>query len=102
MGAGMNITKTKEESKLTVALEGRLDTTTAPQLEGELRAAVDGVTELEFDLAKLEYISSAGLRVLLAAQKVMNRQGSMVIRNANSDLMDIFEVTGFTDILNIE
>ncbi len=98
----MNITKTKEESKLTVALEGRLDTTTAPQLEGELRAAVDGVTELEFDLAKLEYISSAGLRVLLAAQKVMNRQGSMVIRNANSDLMDIFEVTGFTDILNIE
>ena len=98
----MNIIKTKEESKLTVALEGRLDTTTAPQLEGELRAAVDGVTELEFDLAKLEYISSAGLRVLLAAQKVMNRQGSMVIRNANSDLMDIFEVTGFTDILNIE
>ncbi len=98
----MNITKTKEESKLTVALEGRLDTTTAPQLEGELRSAVDGVTELEFDLAKLEYISSAGLRVLLAAQKVMNRQGSMVIRNANSDLMDIFEVTGFTDILNIE
>jgi anti-sigma B factor antagonist len=98
----MNIAKTREESKLTVALEGRLDTTTAPQLEGELRSAVDGVTELVFDLGKLEYISSAGLGVLLAAQKVMNRQGSMVIRHANSDIMDIFEVTGFTDILNIE
>ncbi|MBQ9459563.1 MAG: STAS domain-containing protein [Oscillospiraceae bacterium] len=98
----MTINQTRDGGKLTVALEGRLDTTTAPQLEGELRTAVDGVTELEFDLAKLEYISSAGLRVLLAAQKVMNKQGGMVIRNANSDLMDIFEVTGFVDILHIE
>ena len=98
----MTINKTREGSKLSVALEGRLDTNTAPQLEGELRTAVDGVTELVFDLEKLEYISSAGLRVLLAAQKVMNKQGDMVIRNAGSDLMDIFEVTGFVDILNIE
>ena len=98
----MTINKTRNGSNLSVALEGRLDTTTAPQLEGELRTAVDGVTELIFDLEKLEYISSAGLRVLLAAQKVMNKQGEMVIRNANSDLMDIFEVTGFVDILNIE
>ncbi len=98
----MTINKTKEGSTLTVAPEGRLDTTTAPQLEGELRAAVNGVTELVFDFEKLEYISSVGLRVLLAAQKVMNRQGSMVIRNVNSDVMDIFEVTGFADILTIE
>ena len=98
----MTINQTRDGGKLTVKLEGRLDTTTAPQLEGELRTAVDGVTELEFDFTKLEYISSAGLRVLLAAQKVMNKQGDMVIRNANSDLMDIFEVTGFVDILHIE
>ncbi len=98
----MTINQTRDGGKLTVALEGRLDTTTAPQLEGELRTAVDGVTELVFDLAKLEYVSSAGLRVLLSAQKVMNKQGDMVIRNANSDLMDIFEVTGFVDILKIE
>ncbi len=98
----MTIEKNKDGSKLTVALGGRLDTTTAPQLEGELRTAVDGVTELVFDLANLEYISSAGLRVLLSAQKVMSAQGSMVVRNANSDLMDIFEVTGFVDILTIE
>lgn len=98
----MTINKTRDDSSLTVELEGRLDTTTAPQLEGELRTAVDGVTKLVFDLAKLEYISSAGLRVLLAAQKVMNKQGEMLIKNANSDLMDIFDVTGFVDIFNIE
>ena len=98
----MNIIKNLEGSTLNVALEGRLDTTTAPQLEGELRTAVDGVTELNFDLAALDYVSSAGLRVLLSAQKVMNRQGNMTIRNANSNIMEIFEVTGFVDILNIE
>ena len=98
----MTINKTRDGGSLTVALEGRLDTTTAPQLEGELHTAVDGVTKLVFDLEKLEYISSAGLRVLLAAQKVMNKQGEMVIRGANSDLMDIFEVTGFVDILHTE
>jgi len=98
----MNIIKNLEGTTLNVALEGRLDTTTAPQLEGELRSAVDGVTELNFDLAALDYVSSAGLRVLLSAQKVMNRQGNMTIRNANSNIMEVFEVTGFVDILNIE
>ena len=98
----MTITKTKEGSKLIVVVEGRLDTTTAPRLEGELRTEVDGITELSFDLSALEYISSAGLRVLLSAQKVMNRQGEMVVRGANEAIMEIFEVTGFIDILNVE
>ena len=98
----MNITKNLEGSKLTVALEGRLDTTTSPALETELRTSVDGVTELVFDLANLEYISSAGLRVLLSAQKVMNKQGEMKITNVKPEIMEIFDVTGFVDILNIE
>ena len=98
----MNIIKNQEGTTLTVALEGRLDTVTAPQLEGDLRTAVNGVTELVFDLEKLDYVSSAGLRVLLSAQKVMNRQGSMVIRHVKPEIMDIFDVTGFVDILNIE
>ena len=97
----MTITKTQDADKLTIALEGRLDTTTSPQLEGELRTAVNGVTELTFDLEKLDYISSAGLRVLLAAQKVMNRQGEMKVVNVKPEIMDIFDVTGFVDILNI-
>ena len=98
----MNIIKNKDGSKLTLALEGRLDTTTAPQLEAELKASLDGVAELELDFEKLEYLSSAGLRVLLAAQKVMNRQGSMVVRHVNETIHEVFEVTGFTDILTIE
>ncbi|MBO4360835.1 MAG: STAS domain-containing protein [Eubacteriaceae bacterium] len=98
----MTINKTKDGEKLTIALEGRLDTTTSPQLEADLRSSVDGVTELVFDLEKLDYISSAGLRVLLSAQKVMNRQGDMIIRNVKPEIMDIFDVTGFVDILNIE
>lgn len=98
----MNIVKTQEGTTLTVALVGRLDTLTSPQLEGELRTAVNGITELIFDLSGLDYISSAGLRVLLSAQKVMNRQGSMTIRNVKPEIMDIFDVTGFVDILNIE
>ncbi|MBQ7518857.1 MAG: STAS domain-containing protein [Clostridia bacterium] len=98
----MNIIKKQDGTTLTVALEGRLDTVTSPHLEGELRTAVNGVTELIFDLTGLEYISSAGLRVLLSAQKVMNRQGKMTIRNVKPEIMEIFEVTGFVDILNIE
>ena len=98
----MNIIKTKENDTLTIALEGRLDTTTSPQLEGDLRNSVNGVTKLVFDLEKLDYISSAGLRVLLSAQKVMNRQGDMVICHVQPEIMDIFDVTGFVDILNIE
>lgn len=97
----MTITETKNGSALTVALEGRLDTMTAPELEEKLNAALTGVTELTFDLEKLEYISSAGLRVLLSAQKTMNRQGSMKVLHANEMILEIFEVTGFSDILTI-
>ena len=98
----MTINKIANGSELTVALEGRLDTTTAPQLDDELKSALNGVTKLDCDLAKLEYISSAGLRVLLSAQKVMNKQGEMVVKNANEEIKEIFEVTGFVDILTIE
>ena len=98
----MTITKNLDAGKLTIVLEGRLDTMTSPQLEGELRTAVNGITELVLDLEKLNYISSAGLRVLLAAQKVMNKQGEMKIKNVSPDIMEIFEVTGFVDLLNIE
>lgn len=98
---GMNIIKKAEGSALTIVLEGRLDTSTAPQLEAEIRA-LDGVTELVIDLAALEYLSSAGLRVLLAAQKIMNKQGTMRVRHVNETIMEVFEVTGFIDILTIE
>ena len=98
----LNINKTAENGKLTIALEGRLDTVTAPALEQELRNSLEGVTELDFDLAKLEYISSAGLRVLLLAQKEMNVRGEMKVRRVNEIVSEIFEVTGFNDILTIE
>ena len=98
----LNINKKTENNKVTFVLEGRVDTTTAPQLDQEIKSSIEGVTELVFDLAKLDYISSAGLRVLLSAQKVMNRQGQMIIRNANETVKEIFEVTGFSDILTIE
>ena len=98
----MNIIKNKDGSKLTLALEGRLDTTTAPQLEEELKASLEGVTALEMDFRQLEYLSSAGLRVLLAAQKVMNKQGKMTIHHVNETIHEVFEVTGFIDILTIE
>ena len=98
----MTIQQIKNEKALTVVLEGRLDTMTAPELEAVLKTALEGVEELTFDFEKLDYISSAGLRVLLAAQKTMNRQGSMKVKNANEIIMEIFEVTGFSDILTIE
>lgn len=98
----MNITKNTEGKTLNIVLEGRLDTTTAPQLEAELKQSIADNTELDLDFGKLEYISSAGLRVLLAAQKVMNKQGKMVIRNVNDVISEVFEVTGFADILTIE
>ena len=98
----MTIEKITEGNKLTIALSGRLDTTTAPKLETELKQNISGVEELVLDLAALEYLSSAGLRVLLSAQKVMNRQGCMVVRNVNEVIMEIFEVTGFVDVLTIE
>lgn len=97
----MTITKNQDGAHLDLALEGRLDTTTAPHLEAELKRSIDGVSDLSMDFAQLEYLSSAGLRVLLAAQKVMNRQGKMVIRHVNETIMEIFEVTGFADILTI-
>ena len=98
----MTITTSREGEKMQIVLEGRLDTTTAPQLEVELKRSISGITELIFDFAGLEYISSAGLRVLLAAQKVMNKQGSLTIRNVNSVVMEVFEITGFVDIMTIE
>ena len=98
----MDIKTSKEGTTLTLDIEGRIDTTTAPQLEAELKAGVSGITELIFDFSGVEYISSAGLRVLLSAQKVMNRQGSMVLHNVNEAVMDVFEVTGFIDILTID
>ena len=98
----MNIQKALSGAALTVALEGRLDTTTAPKLEEELRSSVDGITRLVFDVEKLEYISSAGLRVLLAMQKLMNQQGEIVLQNVNEAVTETLEVTGFSDILSIE
>ena len=97
----MTINKTQNGSALTIALEGRLDTSTAPQLEATL-SELSGVTALTLDFAKLEYISSAGLRVLLAAQKLMNKQGKMVITHVNDTIQEVFEITGFSDILTIE
>lgn len=98
----MNINKTLNAAELTVTLEGRLDTTTAPQLEAELKKSLNGIDFLNMDFSKLEYISSAGLRVLLSAQKVMNKQGKMVVRHVNDTIHEVFEVTGFTDILTVE
>ena len=97
----LNINKEKNGTALKVELEGRLDTTTAPQLEEELKSALEGITELDFEIDKLQYISSAGLRVLLSVQKIMNKQGEMTVRGANEDILEIFDVTGFSDILKI-
>ena len=98
----MNINKISDNNMLTIELEGRLDTVSAPQLEAELKKSLSGVEILIFDFEKLEYLSSAGLRVLLSSQKVMNRQGQMKIKNVNSTITDIFEVTGFSEILTVE
>ncbi|MBQ1390993.1 MAG: STAS domain-containing protein [Firmicutes bacterium] len=98
----MEMKQTKEGKNLLIALEGRLDTLTAPELEKELNSALEGIEELALDFADLEYISSAGLRVLLSAQKTMNNQGRMVIRNANETVREVFEVTGFDEILTVE
>ncbi len=98
----MEIEKSLNGNSLSLAVVGRLDTTTAPKLENELRESLNGVTELTLDFAKLEYVSSAGLRVLLSAQKTMNKQGKMVIHNVCPDIMEVFDITGFSDILTIE
>ena len=115
----MEIMKESHDTDLTLKLRGRLDTSTAPELEGELKtclegvqsltldlkelkSTLEGVTNLEFDFQNLEYLSSAGLRVLLSAQKAMNKQGSMVVRNVNPIVRDVFDITGFSDFLTIE
>ena len=98
----LNIIKNIENGTAAFALEGRLDTITSPDLEKELKVALDGATLLTLDFGKLEYISSAGLRVLLSAQKTMNKQGEMKLTHVNDTIMEIFEITGFADILNIE
>ncbi len=98
----LNIQKSVEGSKVVYTLEGRLDTVTAPDLEKDIRASLEGIKDLVMDFEKLEYISSAGLRVLLAAQKIMTKQGEMKITHVNETIMEIFEVTGFSDILTIE
>lgn len=98
----MKITKNQNGTALTIALTGRLDTTTAPELENELKASLAGVTELTLDLKELEYISSAGLRVLLSAHKSMQAKGGMKVTNVNEIVAEVFDVTGFADILTIE
>ncbi len=95
----MTITNLKEEAILTIALEGRLDTATAPQLEASLKESLVDVQELVIDLANLDYISSAGLRVILGAQKQMSKLGGMTVKNVNDVIMEVFEITGFSDIL---
>ena len=98
----MNINKENIGNALNVKIEGRVDTTTAPALEAELKSSYDGCESLVLDFAQVEYISSAGLRVLLSAQKVMSRKNGMKLINVSEDIMEIFEVTGFSDILTIE
>lgn len=98
----MEIKKEKNGNELTILVIGRLDTTTAPQLEAELKQSISGVEKLVLDFTELEYLSSAGLRVILSAQKVMNKQGSMIVKNVNETISEIFEVTGFVDIITIE
>jgi anti-sigma B factor antagonist len=98
----MKITKNLNGDQLDVVLEGRLDTTTAPELENELKASIDNVKNLVFDFAKLEYISSAGLRTLLFAKKALHNKGTVKVVNANEIVKEVFEVTGFCDLIDIE
>ena len=98
----MTITKNQNGNTLEIALEGRLDTMTAPQLEEELNRSMPAAESLKLDFSRLEYISSAGLRVLLSAHKAMSGKGGMTVRNVNDIVQEVFEVTGFADILNIE
>lgn len=101
-GENMTIEKITNGAELTIKVSGRLDTTTSPQLEAELKDSVSDIRKLIFDFSDLEYLSSAGLRVLLSAQKVMNKQGEMIVKNVNDNINEIFEITGFVDILTIE
>lgn len=98
----MNIVKTTENSRLTFAVEGRLDTTTAPEFEKAANEIPEEITELTIDAEKLEYVSSAGLRVFLMIQKKMNAQGKMIVKNLTESVREVFDITGFSDIINIE
>ena len=98
----MTMNKTMNGTELVIELEGRLDTVTAPELEAELGKSLDGAESLVLDFSKLEYISSAGLRVLLSAHKAMSAKGGMKVTNVNEIVQEVFEVTGFADILTIE
>lgn len=98
----MEVTKNREGAKLTVSISGRLNTSTSPKLEAILKESLDGVQDLVLDLANLEYISSAGLRVVLSAQKTMNKQGSMKVLNVKPEVYEVFLMTGFVDFLDIE
>ena len=98
----MTINKEAKGSKLTMAIEGRVDTTTAPELDNQLRDSIEGVTDLILDFTKVEYVSSAGLRVLLSAQKTMNKQGQMKLIGVSDDIKEIFDITGFSEILSFE
>ena len=98
----MTIEKNMSGNELVLKINGRLDTTTAPVLENELKECIDNLEKLVMDFEGLDYLSSAGLRVLLTAQKTMNKQGEMIIKNVNDTVMEIFEITGFIDILNVE
>lgn len=98
----MTTEKRLDGTELTIKVSGRLDTTTSPQLEAELKQSIGGITKLVFDLSELEYLSSAGLRVLLSAHKTMDKQGEMIVKNVNDAVNEIFEITGFIDILTIE
>ena len=98
----MQISKNRNDKELTVKVSGRLDTSTAPELEASLKAEFEGLEALYLDFSELEYLSSAGLRVLLSSQKVMNKQGKMVVKNINTTIREIFDITGFSDILTIE
>lgn len=98
----MNIEKNQNGSELVVKVIGRVDTVTAPELESQVKESLKGITNLELNLEELEYISSAGLRVILSLQKIMSKQGRLIITNVNETVQDIFEVTGFSEILTIE
>lgn len=99
----MKISKSVNDSVLNITVEGRLDTTTAPDMESEISGVFDGINQVNLDFAALEYISSAGLRIILGMQKQMNKQGgAMTVKNVSPEIMEIFDVTGFSDILTIE
>lgn len=98
----MTIEKKIDGGRVTLAVAGRLDTITAPELETVVDSVLDGATDLVFDMSELEYISSAGLRVILKAQKAMNKKGSMKLTGVNDSVMEVFDITGFLDILTIE